>query len=221
MNYFVAFSGRTGSSWLCDLLKQTSRLGRPLEHFCVDEQDRLLPNPTWDSATWTTHYAEYLRHTPTNNGVSGAKVSWHQWSRLRVGLGRTPDVQAWVWLRRRDKLRQAISAYKNERNRQSVLRVGETLLPDPPYDEARILLLAMSFEDEDTLWSNFFARRSYLELWYEELIVDPGLAVQRVADYLDIKLPTMQWASEHRPMANAVSEQWYEQLRARWDRLRG
>jgi LPS sulfotransferase NodH len=221
MNYFLAFSGRTGSSWLCDLLTTTGRLGRPLEHFCVDELDRLLPNPSWNSATWTTHYAEYLRHTRTENGVTGAKVSWHQWSRLQVGLGEAPDVQAWVWLRRRDKLRQAVSAYKNERNRQSVLRVGETLLPDPPCDEARILLLARSFEDEDTLWSSFFARRSCLELWYEELVENPGRAVQHVADYLAIELPAMPPASEHRPMANATSEQWYELLRPKWDRLRG
>jgi trehalose 2-sulfotransferase len=221
MNYFIAFSGRTGSSWLCDLLSSTGCLGRPLEHFCIDERDRLIPNPTWNSATWTTHYAEYLRHTASDNGVTAAKVTWRQWSRLRVGLGHEPDVQAWVWLRRRDKLRQAISSYKNERNRQSVLRAGDTLLPDPPCDEARILVLALSFEDEDVLWTSFFARRSYLELWYEELVVDPRLAVQQVADHLAIELPSVRRSSAHRPMANATSGQWYEHLRPRWDRLRG
>ena len=220
MNYFIAFSGRTGSSWFCDLLRSTGQLGKPLEHFCLDGSGRFLPNPFWDSTTWQTHYSEYLRHTPTENGVTAAKLTWHQWSRLQVGLGGVPDVNAWIWLRRRDKLRQAISSYKNECTLQSVLLAGETLLPDPPCDETRILSLALAFEDEDTLWSSYFTGRSVLELWYEEFVDDPRPAVERVAAHLAIELRALQLSSAHRPMANATSQQWYEQLLPKWKRLR-
>jgi LPS sulfotransferase NodH len=219
MNYFIAFSGRTGSSWLCEMLTSVGRLGRPLEHFCVDDRDRLVPNPTWNSASWTAHYREYLRHTHTENGVTAAKITWHQWARLQVGLGVAPQVDGWVWLRRRNKLRQAISSYKNECNHQPVLMPGELLLPDPPCEEARILLLALMFQDEDVLWGNFLAGRPCLVLWYEEVVESPRACVLRIAAHLGIEIPELPLVSRQQRLANATSDRWFDELWPKWQRL--
>jgi LPS sulfotransferase NodH len=241
VNYFIAFSGRTGSSMLCQMLTRTGVLGQPEEHFnfkagklwgngAVERWAELLPErvpPGQESDRpnlYRLHYARYQHLTRSPYGVTGAKVTWDHYYRLCAGLGERPWVDRWIWLRRRDKLRQAISSYKNHATLQAQLRPGVERRPDPPFDPEEILNWALRYQAEDAIWESEFLRyRSTtgvdgpLHICYEDLVADPGDFVRGIADYLHVALDPLQVVpSDHLRMANETSEAWYQQLLPAW-----
>ncbi|HEX3659587.1 MAG TPA: Stf0 family sulfotransferase [Pirellulales bacterium] len=228
-DYLIAFTQRSGSSWFCSLLRSTMVLGNPYEVFEYTEADncfvpKLDPNKQgagqWDNFTWVNHYASHRRCNRTQNGVCGAKVTWQQWGVLIAGLERTPTPDCWVWLRRRDTLRQAISAYRAQMANQWDLfpGVGPSLPPD--FNVQRILHHAIVLREQDAAWSHFFdsSRIRPLTLWYEDLCRDPATMVRQVADRLSVETAPAP-TSMHIKQADAVSQEWYERLLPTWQAL--
>ena len=75
-NYFIAFTPRSGSSWLAGLLTSTKKLGGPGEWFNPDNLPNILKTfPKCDLRS----YAALIRHRfKTGNGVSGFEASFFQ-----------------------------------------------------------------------------------------------------------------------------------------------
>lgn len=110
--YIIAMTPRSGSSYLCDLMKRTRRLGRPNE--ALNRQ--FLPGMLKKIPARTAE--EYLRNVlrarATRNGVSGLKASWFQFENFSAALDRLDCLDGiyYIYLTRRDLAAQAVSLYK-------------------------------------------------------------------------------------------------------------
>lgn len=212
MNYYIAFSGRVGSSMLCDMLLRTGKLGDPKEYFAVDLP---LP-PELKGADTKACVAHVLARNASPNGASGMKLSIEQMQHLEnVTGGKLPEPDYWILMRRRDKLRQAISSYKCLKTQRCHFPTNEKVSPDPEFDPEAILQIARSLVAEDCLWVGFLGARPRLDLWYEDWIGQPARTVEQVASFLGVGPVTVQ-PSDHQRMANETSERWYQELLPRW-----
>ena len=149
------------------------------------------------------------REPGTTNGVWGSKMMWNclpdavarlrAWPRLGVGAGAAdPELLAaafpglrYVWLRRQDKLRQAISWWRAAATGQYALEPGQAAAEPPEFDRdgiGRLLWLARASEAG---WRDWFAAHSIrpLEIVYEALIEDVDRSARSVAGFLDVPLP--------------------------------
>jgi LPS sulfotransferase NodH len=209
-SYLICATPRTGSYLLCDALIATGIAGRPTEYFSIGYEQH------WSPVWGTTDYASYLRYvvatTTTPNGVFGAKT--HPWQfdyfarkaagRAPVNYAERPAVLAewfpnlgYVWLRRRNKLHQAISYAKSIET--NVWWDAEA--PPAPYDEPKPEALQFDFElitqsvarlvEEEDMWRRYFAAigEKPLVIDYEDLFADPEAALVSVLDLLELDLP--------------------------------
>jgi len=110
--YVVFFVGRSGSTWLADLLSRQRDLGKPREYLNTKLIGRFAAE--MNAGTVADYLALLRRKRITPNGVFGLKLNTSQLSTL---LGELPFAEAfpehvWFYLRRRNLVAQAISSYK-------------------------------------------------------------------------------------------------------------
>jgi trehalose 2-sulfotransferase len=109
-----------------------------------------------------------------------------------------PDVLAaafpgvrYVWLRRNDKLRQAISLWRAAGTGQYSLADGEQAVPPPPFDRAAINRLVRWTEEGEAGWREWFAGHSItpFEIVYEDMTSRLSAVVRDLAAFLGVALP--------------------------------
>lgn len=179
---------------------------------------------------WAAHLDRTFRAGTTDNGVFGAKLMWNQLPDIEqhaaalreyAGLGRVEllerlfDRPHYVWLRRRDKVRQAISLWRALQTRTWRLEHPDSHGSEPVlvYSFEGIDHLRRRLTADDDAWGRFFEdhRIPCLELTYEEDVApDPGAAVARTLEFLEIGLPS-RW----RPAARTVRQS--DGLNDEWD----
>jgi trehalose 2-sulfotransferase len=182
-SYFVCATPRCGSWFICGLLASTGIAGRPHEWFWRDTRTSL-------EHAWEVHDAdEYvdlvLAAGTTPNGVFGAKVM----------LGSVPDLSAFphprfVWLRRRDRVAQAVSFSK-------AVQTGHwhhwDPLPreEPSYRFDEIDALLRELEELELGWERWFEGLGVepLELAYEDVVAQPRTEILRVPEFLSVDAP--------------------------------
>ena len=155
-SYLVCATQRSGSTLLCELLKDTGVAGRPHEFFeamrdtgvpphprdflhgleipearGIREDPRPPVAPAYSSLEGLTSYREHLERTfalgTTPNGVFGAKLMFNQLDELHALAGRLPEFSGveidvlldqlfgaprYIWISRRDVVRQSVSMWK-------------------------------------------------------------------------------------------------------------
>jgi LPS sulfotransferase NodH len=161
--------------------------------------------------------------------VFGSKLMCNQLRELHALAGELPEYRGleiaellqalfgqpvYVWVSRRDKVRQAVSmwrALQSRRWRHEEDGQGGPR-PTPVYRFAGVEHLVGLFEAEDRAWEEFFTRHGVhaLRIVYEDdLDHDPGRAVASVLQRLGVTAPEGWHAPE--PMArqsDSVSEEW-------------
>jgi LPS sulfotransferase NodH len=216
-NYIICATPRSGSNLLCELLSSLGFAGNPQEH--------LWDPPGKEPQPLAERWPRVLRAGTGDNSVFGLKLMWYQADRLERELpevlgmpGRplsrilaaTLSDPRYIYLTRRDRLRQAISFTRAVQTEQ--WRSMDTIAREPRYD-AKAIAHGIDFLVQDEAnWQAFFTRNtlSPYRLFYEEL--DSGLegAVAAVltylgyADPLHISLPPTQ----QRRQADEVTEEW-------------
>jgi LPS sulfotransferase NodH len=110
--YAIFFVGRSGSTWLADLLSRQRDLGKPREYLNTKLIGRFAAE--MNAGTVADYLALLRRKRITPNGVFGLKINASQVSTL---LAELPFAEAfpdhvWFYLRRRNLVAQAISGYK-------------------------------------------------------------------------------------------------------------
>lgn len=231
LSYFICATPRSGSNFLCEVLRTTGVAGQPDDYFW---------NPPYWYAQWgVAGFPGFVRRllceATTANGVLGSKLMWDQLGDLVAGLAalhglaetRPPEVLAaafpnvhYVWLTRRDKVRQGISYYRAMETK--IWRSGDALdgaRADPQFNYEAIDRMVQLSTWEDDAWRDFF-RRYAIEphvVTYEDLAATPTDVAQRVQRYLGIS-PTLEvrdriW--QHQQQADALSEEWVERYHAR------
>lgn len=123
-HYFICSLPRSGSTLLGQGLQDTFLAGRPVEYFNRGYVGGSLQRP---GTTIFQYLNAAKRAGTTENNVFGAKVHWFQlseflvhfttipgWNRLLLPqlISRLFPNDRYIWLRRTDRLRQAVSLYK-------------------------------------------------------------------------------------------------------------
>jgi LPS sulfotransferase NodH len=230
-SYLICAVPRSGSYLLCEGLRNTGVAGRPTEYFSGGFQEYW--SPRWGTPAFDDYMRRAVEAGTTPNGVCGVKAHAPQFDYFaRQASGRMPVphadrpelLQRWlpdlryVRLRRRDKVRQAVSYVKAI---QSNIW-WDADQPPAPYDAPRpdavrfdYLLIAASMArlaEEDDRWTRYFATNGIvpLTLDYEDLQADPDSAVCTVLEFLEVELPTgyRPPAPTFRQQADAQTERW-------------
>jgi trehalose 2-sulfotransferase len=246
--YIICTNPRSGSWLLCDGLASTSVAGNPSELFHDQEIQEHRAQWRIENRSRLT-LEDYLRvalpESMSSNGVCGIKLQYFQFNDLpRIvealagprGVSRAQLLSAmfpgakYVWLTRRDKVRQAISLYIAwETNEwwsvngsswsQTVHRFGKSPHPrhaeavqDPQFDPLAIAGWETELQEEDRRWQAFFETNaiSPLVIDYGDLVSDYSGTITKVLEWLDIpdaestNIPVPRL----RRQANARSEEW-------------
>jgi trehalose 2-sulfotransferase len=197
--------------------------------------DRPDEHPPYSSLRDVTRYADHLARVrewgTTPNGVFGAKIMWGQLADLAVLaaedracrglsyadlLARLFDDPRYVWVRRRDSVRQAVSLWRAMQTQfwraelePPVARPGG---PEPRYSFPALRHLTRLLCDQDAAWERFFATLPTppLVLTYEELSADLARAVRRTLAHLGVPPPAgpLPAPPKMRRQSDALSEAW-------------
>jgi trehalose 2-sulfotransferase len=255
VSYLVCATPRSGSTLLCETLRETGVAGDPLEFFeAVPETGvRRRPRdylaglddarahaliadarphdvPWYSDVRGVADYREHLervrRWGTTDNGVFGAKIMWAHLVDLghRLGADDLPalvdaqfDRPRFVWVRRVDKVRQAVSLWRAMQT-QSWRAEHEPQAGEPQYSYAALHHLVAQLQAQDDAWVRFFASApgAVLALTYEDIAADFTGALERTLDHIGI-VPTDETlcVPPMRRQADERSDAWAEAYVAR------
>ena len=204
--------------------------GLPSTRLGIRDDPRPPDAPAYSSLAGLTDYRQHLERTfaqgTTPNGVFGAKLMFNQlvelhalaeplpeFSGLEIGalLERLFGGPRYIWVSRRDVVRQAVSMWKAIQTRTWRDGDGDESVT-PQYQFDAIDHLVRRFQDDERGWDNFFSRHGVepLRIAYEdELVADRDGTVRRVLDWLGVS-PAPGWHAEEplRRQADTDSDDW-------------
>jgi LPS sulfotransferase NodH len=209
---------RSGSALLCEALWHTDLAGRPGEHFHPDHYDE-------EAAAALAHVEAVRRERTTPNGVFGTKLMA---THLAVLAGRLRRLPRWalpapqllralfhdprfVWLRRRDEVRQAVSLWRAEATGVYGRRGEDPAPPAPEYDFPRIADCVRRVRAWNATWEAFFraAGGPDVTLIYEDDLERAGCedAVRRILACVGVDAAEgLRIRTTHRKMSDEDTE---------------
>src|SRR6266540_22252 len=232
ISYIICAVQRSGSFLLCEALKNTGLAGFPEEYF--------LPGQGWEDGEWARQNgvitrSDYLRLVldkgTSPNGVFGTKVMWNYFHTMLTSFQELPEYKDlsgpqlmaslfpnvhYIWIVRRDKLRQAVSWAKAGQTDVYAWHTGETLTPkrEPMFDFEFINQLYNLILDGEAGWQNFFKASEVqpIKVEYEELVEAYEPTALRVLDYLHVSYPKNLVFGERRlqKQADVLNEVWVQ-----------
>lgn len=229
-----------------EVLKETGLPRRPGEYFDGVRNSSILKllgdysrlddeygEPTfWDGAGYARYLARVLKEGTTPNGVFGAKMMWGYFGDFIANARQIPIYREmpapailtttfphlhYIWVIRRDKVRQAVSLWKAIQTWTWKHDGHATPAHAPAHKE-----LAFHFEAIDHLvqrlsahekaWQRYFARCGVqpLTVVYEELSSSYEATALNILRHLHIPVPRHLKFGKRRmhQQANALSEEW-------------
>jgi trehalose 2-sulfotransferase len=212
--------------------------GLPRTGAGIRDDEQPTDGPAYSDLTtvdgWEAHLERTFKLGTTPNGIFGAKLMWNQLADIeqhaasieRLGglrgaqllqeLFEGEAAPTFVWMRRRDKVRQAISLWRALQTRTWRLENPADDTSDPVlryrFDGVEHLRRRLSADDE--AWGHFFIDNGIdaLEVVYEEDVTpDPDGTVRRVAATVCATVPTA-WAPEVEMVrqSDELSDEWYD-----------
>jgi trehalose 2-sulfotransferase len=246
-SYIICCTPRSGSHLLAGGLDSSGIAGHPNERFprlsstsshSPSQADRLVTQPPPESSYDHELDSEYVRSVikqgMTQNGVFGITIHWFQLNdavrRIHSYLG-TFDVNpfdtlssvfpnlSYIWLRRRDKIAQAVSWYKAIQTGQYVALADEpeqVLTNEIVFDFKAIKTYWSALRSFDNGWNYFFSsnRVDHFTVDYEDLTANYAPTVRAVLRYLKLNDAMISiGAPLHRKQSNQQSREWTEKFR--------
>jgi trehalose 2-sulfotransferase len=241
--FFICHTLRCGSTLLCDALSSTGVAGHAEEYFPERLHDgevfvstgAALKDPdTWRSDWTSTPFDQCLdralRIGTTPNGVFASKLKWFNMPYLGEILGALPEQGGssldehlnslfpnlrYVWVTRRDKVRQAVSLVKARQSTQWKATSAQPQRSDvADYNFHVVDLAVRRVVQEECAWEEYFTHAGItpVTVVYEDLARNYESTVRRVLDDLKIDLPTgyVFPAPRLHKQADAVSDEWVE-----------
>ena len=222
ISYIVCTTPRSGSGLLCEALWNTQLAGKPDEYFYRENLKR------WGAKSYADYIDAIIEHGTTPNGVFGLKLMWAQVRPLQIKvflraphlaklrmpilLGSLFSDPRYIWLTRRDKLRQAVSFHRAMKTRNFRSVDGDTEEPSqtPDFDFRAIHRWMKRLERWDACWQSFFDanRIAPLVVVYEDDLEhgyqEAGL---RILEYLKIPVPQgLTFHASRRKQSDELSE---------------
>ncbi|MFZ1996418.1 MAG: Stf0 family sulfotransferase [Solirubrobacteraceae bacterium] len=188
--------------------------------------------PVYSSLAGLADYREHLERTfalgTTPNGVFGAKLMFNQLEELHALAGRLSEFSGldigallerlfeaprYIWISRRDVIRQAVSMWKALQTRRWRAGDGDEEPTRPAhYQFEAIDHLARCFQAEESGWRRFFAAQGIdpLIIAYEDqLVVDPDATIHRTLEWLGVSAPPAWRAGPvTRRQSDTTSDDW-------------
>jgi trehalose 2-sulfotransferase len=179
---------------------------------------------------WEAHLERTFQTGTTDNGVFATKLMWNQLPDIEQHAAALPGLAGlsgyelldtlfghprYVWVRRLDKVRQAISMWRALQTRSWRLE-NPTADGEPPglyYSFDGIEHLRRRLTADDEAWDRYFLEGASepLELYYEtDVKPDPEGAVARVLAHIGIDLPR-SWKPEARMVrqSDGLNDAWH------------
>jgi LPS sulfotransferase NodH len=195
MEFMICTTARSGSNLFCNILTNTKILGRPVEAFNPDivRASRFATLPDQPGTVSAERYIAWLlANQRSSNGIFGTKVLFEDFEAFRGfgSFGKLFLESNLVHLRRRSKLRQAISYYFAEQTNQWVASdVAKKQISEVPFDFAAIDRHLRRLVLQDATWSSYLQglNRPYLEVYFEDFLADMRKVLETLASQLGIE----------------------------------
>jgi LPS sulfotransferase NodH len=199
----------------------------PTEHFLAKTGETW--EHRWNSPSRMQYVQRVLHDNTTANDVFGTVVMWSYFDRMLQMLRDIPKYHAldgahlmasvlqkpkYVWLRRRNRVEQAVSWAIACQTGVWARRAGEKPRPRdiPRFDFKVIDEWCNRIEEHNAAWANYFRenRIEPLTLFYEDLVANNRATVERVLEFLHVPLPARIQIvpSGLEKQADEISAQW-------------
>jgi len=209
--YAICTERRSGSVFLCRLLRSTGVLGLPNEFFdanTIRGGGELPDYPTDPEA----QVGQIPTVAATPNGVYGLKLFSHEFDLTKSTrwTERLPGL-SFIYLERRDLLGQALSHVRAQQTQQWVsFRPAQA---EPVYDAARINEVLALLARAQARWRYYFARNGIpvLHLVYEHIVQAPQETVEAVGRLIGLSETPKVDLDQLGDLAiqrDALSEEW-------------
>jgi LPS sulfotransferase NodH len=210
--YLICTNPRSGSWLLSEGLASTSVAGNPREwfHAAQEQEERARWRMAHSTDLTFAGYLEHVRRRATSpNGICGVKLHYYQFAELQERLAAQPRLRdltglpllsaifpnvRHLWLRRRDKARQAISYYiasSTDRWWQiDGVKPKKTPGPatEPAFDPRKIRSLESQVRRSEARWKAYFKANEIdpFVVFYEDLLADYAGQIVRVLNWLGV-----------------------------------
>lgn len=234
-----------------ETLRETGLARQPRQYFedpsVQDIAERLAPTvpgrpeQTGEFEAW---FRYVLQRGTTGNGVFGAKMMWNYFDEFKLRMGELPGLGDLsfnarldavfprlkvIFIRRRDKVPQAVSLWKAIQTQQWRTESGtdseeldDQETPHAEYDYRAIEYLLNQLHRWDARWEDWFhaTGREPIRVIYEEFANTRAATIGRVLDALGVDPPEPEGQSMKR-QADGLSRDWVTRFRADSERLQG
>lgn len=208
ISYIVCATPRSGSGLLCEALGRTGFAGMPDEFFLEKVEERY--SKIWGTTTFDEYLEKIVAKRSTSNEVFGLKLMPKQIRYLRSQLFlKDPEMKKvkihhmlsslfpnlhYIWLTRRDKVRQAVSFYKaRETGAYQYMEYPPLSLKSEEFNLRKINRLVHNLSRQDKYWGIYFKtiHTSPLIVTYEDhLEQNLEVTVRHIINnYLGVKMP--------------------------------
>jgi len=219
---------------LCTGLAESGVAGYPVEYFIPWDE------PGWLRLWGIENFEDFLRvmllEGTSPNGIFSAKIMWGHVAHL---LGRVAGIPRYrglgapqlfptifpnahyVWLSRRNILRQAVSHARAIQTGIWAVTAPESdaTVDMPDCDVGLIERLYQEVSEQERCWQQFFdgSHIQPLRLWYEDLVADYPGTLRQVLNYVQAPLPND--LDSFRPtvgrQSSSLNERWVQLYRER------
>ena len=193
-NYVICTTARSGSNLFCNYLTNTRRLGRPGEMLNPDivRSGRFGHTYAPQDPISVAAYLDWVKaNFSSPKGIFGIKLLYEDFENF-VGFPALRellhDARIYV-LRRRSKLKQAISYYFAEKTGQWVATDPARMpIEEVPFDADRIEAHLRRLSMQDVAWITHLeaARLPYREIIFEDFLASPSEHLQVIAAELGV-----------------------------------
>lgn len=229
-SYLVCGTPRSGSSLLCEALTNSTIAGKPKEYYLP--RNEAMEQEQWGTPTYAAYLAETITRGTTANGVFGAKMMWGYFDLFIKKVRELPANKEtasiphlletvfpnlhYIWIKRRDKVRQAVSHAKARQT--DIWKITPELVPQPAnmatFSFEQIDFMVHELEAQDKAWQKYFTSNSIkpFVVLYEDFVLNYEETAIQILKYL--KLPgakDIQFAPRlMKKQADEESEQWVQ-----------
>ncbi len=237
--FLICTTPRSGSTLLCSLLDSTGvagmRRGPAVGHEyaleLVGRRDQRTDFGPLDRDGLQRFFQDALDRSRTPNGVAGFKLMWEQVRRLALRLGYPansekvgfhdfarlfPESTRFIWLTRRERVRQAVSLVKAVQSQCWTSAEQERFTSFYVFDYLALKRTVKMLEHHDAMWQEFFVYNAIkpLEVVYEDVIRDRWAQVQRIAGFVEIPAAVASEIGEvhYRQQSVALNDLWVERF---------
>ena len=214
-SYIIASTPRCGSTLLGHLLWKSGIAGAPHEYFHPSHASDYYSR--WECQSHQGYINLLKRWRTSSNGFFGIKLHYYQINEFGLDIHSIKtllDEPKYIFLRRKTKIRQAISLVKAVQTNQYALQPGE-FLANAEYDFNSIREQLIRLINEENKWEEYFTKNniSPLVVWYEDLANNYANILKRIYEYLGIdELEAKIPEPSLRKMSDATTEEWVKKF---------